>query len=190
VRRPSVEADPAGGPEWTEPIARPLREAIAWVDTLDQPFFFDPDARELWGQIYTALAVSRPGLIGAVTSRGEAQVLRLALLYAVLDCSILVRAWHLEAAREVWRYCEDSAVYLFHGKAADPDAEKVVRALTEAPGGLTRTQIHGRVFGGNRKADFLDAVFTRLIRRGLVRRVVVPTGGRSAERWELAGGTA
>ena len=51
----------------------------------------------MWCAIYEKLSEGKPGLLGAVISRAEAQVVRLALLYALLDCSKLIRAEHLEA---------------------------------------------------------------------------------------------
>jgi hypothetical protein len=47
-------------------------------------------------------------MLGAVTARGEAQVMRLACLYALADISSFVRLEHLRAGLEVWRYCFDS----------------------------------------------------------------------------------
>ena len=44
-------------------------------------------ARREWAQVYSALSAERPGLFGAVTARAEAQVVRLALIYALLDRS-------------------------------------------------------------------------------------------------------
>lgn len=43
---------------------------------------FDDVARAAWHQVYPNLSEGRPGLLGAVTSRSEAQTLRLALIYA------------------------------------------------------------------------------------------------------------
>ncbi len=44
-------------------------------------------ARLLWRDIYTALAEGAPGLVGALTARAEAQVLRLSMLYALSNLS-------------------------------------------------------------------------------------------------------
>ena len=38
-------------------------------------------------RVYPALSEGRPGLLGSVIARAEAQVMRLALVYAVLDRS-------------------------------------------------------------------------------------------------------
>ena len=44
-----------------------------------------PDAMELWEAMYPKLREDRPGLEGAITARGSAVVLRLSLIYALLD---------------------------------------------------------------------------------------------------------
>ena len=51
---------------------------------------FDPAARERWIEIYPQLSAGQPGLAGAATARAEAHVVRLALIYALLDCSDMI----------------------------------------------------------------------------------------------------
>ncbi|MCC7350039.1 MAG: DUF3987 domain-containing protein [Phycisphaerales bacterium] len=83
----------------------------------------DREAADLWERLYPELEVDHPGIFGAVTARSSAQVLRLAMIYALLDCEAWVRPVHLQAAVAVWRYCEVSAAYIFTNggeQAADP----------------------------------------------------------------------
>jgi hypothetical protein len=47
----------------------------------------DDAARALWREIYPALSEGKPGLLGSVISRAEAQVMRLSCLYALQDLS-------------------------------------------------------------------------------------------------------
>src|SRR5262249_25433945 len=42
-------------------------------------------AKEIWAAVYGALSAGQAGLLGAVTARAEAQTIRLALIYALLD---------------------------------------------------------------------------------------------------------
>src|SRR5262249_23484039 len=92
----------------------------------------DTEARELWASIYHDLSNSKPGLLGAVLSRAEAQVLRLSVVYALLDKSVVVRVEHLQAALAVWEYCERSAVLIFGKRLGDPTADRVLEALRNA----------------------------------------------------------
>lgn len=61
------------------PIHRALRRAIDFA-RLGGELRLDVPARERWPAIYAELAGGQPGLFGAVTSRAEPQVLRLALV--------------------------------------------------------------------------------------------------------------
>ncbi len=67
-------------------IAGTLRSAVAWATARPEILFRrDQEAQQLWADCYESLSYRDPGLRGAATSRGEAQVLRLSALYAALD---------------------------------------------------------------------------------------------------------
>ena len=82
---------------------------LHWRRTTFTPWDINQPATELWCQIYGTLSAPTPGLLGAVIARAEAQVVRLALVYALLDGAEAIGQVHLEAALELWIYCEDSA---------------------------------------------------------------------------------
>jgi hypothetical protein len=87
-----------------------LREAFAFVEGLsDRRINFDSQARDLWAFEYGRLTEGPSGLLVAMTARAEAQVARLALIYALLDCSRFITQEHLNAALAVWDYAQDSA---------------------------------------------------------------------------------
>src|SRR5205814_1467214 len=86
-------------------------------------------ARALWHKAYEELSEGKPGLLGAVTSRAEAQTMRVACLYALLDCSKVVKEVHLRAALAVWDYAEQSARHIFGDSLGDPLADELLRAL-------------------------------------------------------------
>ena len=62
----------------------------------------DQDAKAVWREVYGELSEGRPGLTGALLARGEAHVMRLAMLYALMDRSHLIRPPHLMAALALW----------------------------------------------------------------------------------------
>jgi hypothetical protein len=142
----------------------------------------DDEARERWHEVYDVLSTGKPGLLGAVVSRAEAQVLRLALVYAVLDCSPMVCLPHLEAALAVWCYCEDSARFIFGTSLGDPTADVILEALHLAERGLTRTDIF-ELFKRHTSAGEINRALSTLASGGFARCVQEPTGGRNAERW-------
>jgi hypothetical protein len=93
------------------------------------------DARAKWAEVYHDLSAAQPGLLGAVTARAEAQTIRLALIYALLDGAEKIDLSHLEAAVAVWEYCESSAAHIFGSLLGDPIADEILRALQVKPEG-------------------------------------------------------
>ena len=83
----------------------------------------------VWHAVYPRLAGDRFELFGAVTSRAEAQTMRLALVYALLDGSSVIEAQHLNAGLAVWSYCEASARLIFGDAVGDVSADQMLKAL-------------------------------------------------------------
>lgn len=171
--------------EWAETFAEPLRFARSQAAVLPT-FVRDHDTQALWESAYAnELSVERFGLAGAVCARAEAHTLRLSALYALLDCTNVVRVEHLEAALALWRYCEASARLVFGDRIGDQTADAIVTALRANPGGLTRNEI-GRLFSGHRRKDEVDAALALLLSVGMVVIETDTTGGRPATRVRLA----
>ena len=97
------------------------------------------DARPIWEACYHDLSEGRPGLLGSVTSRAEAQVVRLALTYALLDEASCIEPAHLRAALAVWKYSrEQSALAIFGTSTGNPLADDILRMLKASHDGMTR----------------------------------------------------
>jgi hypothetical protein len=135
-----------------------------------------------WEAVYPALTDGEPGLLGAVTARAEAQVLRLAALYAVLDGSSEIRAPHLAAALAVWRYCRDSAAAIFGDATGDHVADRIMEALRQEPEGLTRTDISA-LFARHVSQPRIDAALALLRRLGRASGERSQGRGRPVEVW-------
>ena len=103
---------------------------------------------------------------------------RLALIYAVLDKSSSVKLVHLRAALAVWRYCEDSAAYLFaDAPAAGPDG-RILTALQRREGWTSKTVISQQVFKGQLKSYRLSEALDRLVQAQQIETRKVLTKGR------------
>jgi hypothetical protein len=141
-------------------------------------------AREDWVLVYPTLSEGRPGLLGAILARAEAQVVRLAMLYALLDGRPDIDIEHLRAALAVWEFVESSARYIWGDTLGDPIADESLRALRQAgDDGMSRTDIRD-LFGRHRGADQIGRALGVLAERGLARRVMrSSTGGRPGEIW-------
>ncbi len=163
-------------------VAARLNRSIAHARTLHWMRMTDA-ARAIWANIYAELSQPRPGLLGAVTARSEAQTLRLALIYALADCSAVIDTPHLLAALAVIDYAQASAAYIFGDSLGDPVADDLLAALRRAGDeGLTRSEIRTQT-GNHQRAERITAALDLLASRGLARKTEEQTGGRPIERW-------
>lgn len=143
----------------------------------------DEAARAAWARVYPDLSEGEPGLYGAATNRAEAQVLRLSLLYAVLDRATSIGLPHLRAALAVWNYAEASARYIFGDAIGDEMADVIDQALRRAGDeGVRRAEIND-LFGGNKSAERIAAALALLIEYRRARSETTPTKGRPVEKW-------
>ncbi len=177
---------PYGGslkPSDLNPLVQRLHEAVAHTRETYE-LRRDEGADALWGEVYRELSDGHSGMLGSVTSRSEAQVMRLASLYALLDCSKMIRAEHLEAALAFWKYCFDSAKYIFGNQTGDKTADKIYEALQANPGGLTRTQLRD-LFNRNATPGQIGSGLKLLIELGRVDVENQKTEGRPVERYRV-----
>jgi hypothetical protein len=142
-------------------------------------------ARKMWVKVYPELSTGADGLHGAVTARAEAQVVRLALVYALLDGAQEIDAPHLLAGLAVWTYCDATVKHIFGASLGDRLADEVSRRLRQAgTEGLTRSEIRD-AFGRNVPADRIGAALDLLRTKGRATFEKVSTGGRAAEVWRV-----
>jgi len=94
-------------------------------------------ALEFWKGVYPILSKAHPGLTGAVINRAEAQVLRLALIYTLLDEKTVIDREHLESALAVWDYGETSARFIFDEREENPVNQKLLELLQNGPKSAT-----------------------------------------------------
>ncbi len=163
------------------PIISRVIEALNFARGTDE-MRRDPAADGVWCRVYEELSEGKPVLLGAMTARAEAQVMRVACIYALLDHSTIIRVDHLMAALAVWDYADASAEYIFGERMGDPAADRIVDALVQAPNGMTRTEI-SNLFGRNRGANDIDRALRHINSTGLAKCAQETTGGRSVERW-------
>jgi len=163
------------------PLADKLREALEFAKG-SHDIHRDKEATAMWRGVYPALSEGKPGLLGAVIGRGEAQVVRLSLIYTLLDLSNVIRAEHLAAALAMWDYAESSARFIFGESLGYPEADRLLAALRAAPEGLSRSEVSA-VFGRHRSESEIDSALRALTEGGLAEQHSVETQGRSREVW-------
>ena len=165
---------PFGGRLGGEELDR-VRERVrlaARFASVNQHITFDPQARERWITAYDDLSRGEAGLAGAATARAEAHTVRLALIYALLDCSDVIQLEHLEAALAFWSYSEASARWVFGDSTGDPTADEIWSMARERKDGVTRTEV-SNLFSRNKKAREIDRALQALIDTGRLERATI-----------------
>lgn len=159
ARRSKLVALPSRMPEAElAPLQRELWRLVAQAQKRGA-MTMTASALELWKSIYPDLSQEHSGLAGCIINRAEAQTLRLTLLYALLDGQSQINENNLRAALAMWRYAQESALYIFGERAADPLEEKILEALKGGP--LTATELSA-VFGRNISKERLQPVLQQL----------------------------
>jgi Bifunctional DNA primase/polymerase, N-terminal/Protein of unknown function (DUF3987) len=172
-----------GGDVDLDPLMRRLSDVLSPAGS-EFRVDWDTDAVPIWQEVYPRLSEGQHGMLGAVTSRAEAQVVRIALIYALLDKSSVISAPHLRAALAVWQYCLESARVVFGNATGDVLADDLLEMLRDAPDGLSRGAIHNKL-GHHKSREQINGALARLKGEGLANSEKLSTGGRSKERWFL-----
>ena len=151
-----------------------LAVAIAQARKVQQ-MYRSLEAEKLWTDMYKSLEAPRPGrLHGSVCTRASAHVVRLSMIYALLDTPTvadlsgepkneagaqphnpsglltrkpnIITAKHLKSAYELWMYSERSSKMVFGNLLGDKTAEKILELLLEAgASGLLTGEIRQKV---------------------------------------------
>jgi hypothetical protein len=180
VRRSKVLPE-GGGAVAVGNLIHRLTEASDFWKGVERVLGFDGRARQMWHAVYPKLSQGKPGLLGAVTGRAEAYVMRLAVAYALLDCCSEIRSAHLEAALALWEYSERSAAWIFGTATGDATADRIIEALKSAQNyTMTRDQVR-EVFGNHAKSERISRALAVLVAADQVTIESVKTGGRPAE---------
>lgn len=142
-------------------------------------------AMNIWEDVYAALSEGFNGLLGSVTARAESQVRRIAMIYALMDSARCVDVKHLEAALAFWRYCEQSARFVFGSAVGNRVADEILRALRVAgPDGMTRTEI-SNLFKRHESAERIGLALDMLKERKFAVTETRPTEGRPVQIWKV-----
>ena len=166
-----------------EAVAQKLGAAIN-EGRMEQTYDLTDDAFECWCDIY-----ANAPTCSMLSARREPQLLRLALIYAVLDGSDSIDVCHLQAALAFWDYVVDSVAWAMPDikGPTEPARTSDIRRIIEGAGedGATCSDI-GKAFSGHLDAKVRDAALKHLEEHGHVVRRSVKTSGRSRTEFVLA----
>jgi len=151
----------------------------------------DAQAEELWCAVYPKIEEEVPGLTGAILARGAAQVLRISLIYALLDEreaqreDTAIRVPHLLAALGVWDFVKASVFNIFGDTVGDPIADRLLRAIKSGP--QTDNDLYEIL--GKRGGDGKDRGLDLLMRQDRIHGIKIPTAGRPIREWHIGNAT-
>lgn len=141
-----------------------------------------PAAQERWGFLYYRLTADRPDTtLTKTTGRRAPQVLRLAMVYALMDGRNEISVDDLKAAAALEQYSVDSARFIFESQT-DKESKELSRLAhfirTAGVQGRTREEIRSDLYQRHRKAALITRDLKMLANQGAVFEVSEPTDGR------------
>jgi hypothetical protein len=168
-------------------LGRRTFEAIKTAETRGEITIAEDD-KPLWEKLYNAVEGAAPtnGLIDHLTARAAPQMLRLAMLYALLDGVAQIAAPHINAAHALWQFCEASANYIFSDLSSDHIANTILSELQKIrPDGYNRRELINDIFGCRVRANELSRALLALETAGKIRCVKYKSNGRGrpGETW-------
>jgi hypothetical protein len=156
VQRSKLIADPEGVPlNALQPLIDELKKAVTFALSV-RAMTRDSHAKALWGREYMRLTEDRFGLFGVITQRAAPQVLRLSMIYALMDQSRIITKPHLEAALALWDYSEQSVKMIFEDMTGDTNVDLVLKCGRTFKK-ISRTQMWALV-GRNNNRHELDRI--------------------------------
>lgn len=138
-----------------------------------------------WTQVYEGLTSYPDTIEGTLLQRGAPQVMRLALIYALMDKAEIISVDHLNAALSLWNYAEQSVNYIFGSTEVDPKLSKLYTLITNSgEAGLSRTEMMA-AFNNHIKKQELDDLLNRLLTNGLIQSLEKETLGKTATVYKV-----
>ena len=140
-----------------EETARYMRKSLSWVYKNSAIL---GGRKEQWKEVYKDISKDHCGLVGTVINRGEAQVLRLSMIYALLDGRAIIELRHLNSAIKFWKFCEDSAKIIFSEREETSFQGIILNSLLDKP--KSKTEIY-RIFKNKVRKEKINETLNELI---------------------------
>ena len=170
VRTSRSKRLPHGGnlsPDDLRPFIIRLQKAIKSAKSVTKMELTD-DGMKFWEEIYAMLGDRPDNQWGAITSRAEPMVRRMACIYALANERASVNTEHLQAALDVFRYSEESAEWSLKEISSSPNTEKLRKAIEYKNIGVNRTEIHNDIFKNNVPKYKIDVALNELLEKKIV----------------------
>jgi hypothetical protein len=175
-------------------LIQEIQSALASLGSVDSDspkiIQWHPSTYEDWDAFVESLDSEHPFLnrLGGLAARLKPNVMRIAMLFAVIDRDEFIRPDHLRAAKAFCLHCIDDSRGFFHPSSssfAKPSLDdRVLAVATKDP--CAATGFHNRL-GNKCGGEALQASLSRLVeQRTLIREDFKPDHGKTVPRWRLA----
>jgi hypothetical protein len=147
----------------------------------------DQEAEELWQTLYRKFNNEKgSGIMDAVLVRDTSHLLKLALIFAILDQAKEIKRVHLEAAWAICDFSQASARWIFGMTTGSYLANQILWALRRSKEGMERTVIYRDVCNRNTPSTKLDQALSVLTKNGLVQvKLQRSKKGQLTEIWTV-----
>lgn len=165
-------------------ISLTLGKVLSFLDSMDSiQMVMSEEASKLWEVIYKELTTKSYGndKIDNLNARTEPHTLRIAAIYALLDCKKVIEVPHLKAAYALVKYSEDSLNYLYSSKEGAQIPTKIEQFLKRHPYGVSRKDISHSLFKRNKSSDEITHIKNELLELGKI--IIEEKDGK--EIWRL-----
>jgi DNA replicative helicase MCM subunit Mcm2 (Cdc46/Mcm family) len=155
---------PQGGPpiDWMSEILQ-FQEIVGFAKTVKH-VSMSGQARKWWNTNYARLENEGPdGLAGRMTARAAAHIRRLAMIYALIDSSGQIELEHFQAAKALWDYCAESAMFIFGG--VTKEQLRIVQWINQR-GSATFKQVRDELYHRHKPVADIRADLDSLVKTG------------------------
>jgi hypothetical protein len=154
-------------PEWSgekySTLIANFRRAIEWAKEHPRSMTWTEAGKAAWVQWYKTQG-KRPGEMGVILNRWKSHVLRLSMIYAILDCRNVIDVKHFNAAKAVWDYAVQSAMRIFGNSTGNKKADQLSAKLQRV-GEMGLTAINA-FFKNNLSQADRDDIIKALVENG------------------------
>ncbi len=159
-----------------------LLDIVKYAQTVSE-MTFSVKSKTLWKEEYPRLTEEHGGIMGNILARAVTHVIRLSMLNALLDKKSVIEASHIKAALAIWRYCEQSARYIFESQGREnPIQRKILDALKD--GAKTATGISNH-FSRNIPAKHIQSVLKALLEQNKITSFAENGKGRPVTKYKI-----
>jgi hypothetical protein len=161
-----------------------LHSAMAFIKNTEiEELALEEDAKELWTDIYNNFFYSPDDNYSDLMARTPTHILKMAMIFAVLDRNNRISKDHLISAKAIVDYSNDSIRFIFTNpnKKKLGNENKVIEYITKKNGTVLRSDVMRELFNRKIKALDLDFLKDSLTNQGLIK--VQQLDG--SERWSL-----